>query len=110
MASQQVFEAADAFSIIKSATDLAVGVGVLAALTYSVLPLIATNRDKNRENLAAKEEEAEEVKWGVMTLLSCLPLFNWLVSQPGSGRHFLNDVKQHVWPHTSITSLPAKML
>ena len=33
MASQQVFEAADAFSLIKSATSLAVGVGVLAALT-----------------------------------------------------------------------------
>ena len=104
-----MFEAADAFSLIKSATNLAVGVGVLAALTYSVLPLIATNRDNNKESLAAKEEEGDDVKWGVMTILSCLPLFNWLVSQPDIGRHFLGDMK-HVWPRTNTASLLAKML
>ena len=77
-ATQEVFEAAGVIEIGRGILGLGTGVGILAALTWSGLPVIsASSGGKKRDNV--DEEDAIGVKWGVMTVLSFLPLFNWLV-------------------------------
>ena len=73
-----------------SLVELSVGVAIVAGLGYSALPLVtgrARVRNVDREDKAEDldEVEGEEVKWGVMTVISFIPLFNWL-ARAGKGR------------------------
>jgi len=73
-----------------SLVELSVGVAIVAGLGYSALPLVtgrARTRNAGREDNAVglDEVEGEEVKWGVMTVISFIPLFNWL-ARAGKGR------------------------
>lgn len=78
-ATQEVFQVAGIIEVGRGILGLGTGVGILAALTWSGLPVIsASNKQKEQRN-NVDDEDAIGVKWGVMTLLSFLPLFNWLV-------------------------------
>lgn len=77
-ATQEVFQVAGIIEVGRGILGLGTGVGILAALTWSGLPVIsASNKQKEQRN-NVDDEDAIGVKWGVMTLLSFLPLFNWL--------------------------------
>lgn len=79
----EVFEVADVISIGKSLIGLGTGVSILAALTWSSLPLLSSSKEA-LSTRNADDEDAIGVKWGVMSVLSFIPLFNWLVSRKAS--------------------------
>lgn len=58
-----------------------VGVAIAINIGISALPLLsgaAENKSAARTG-NTDEDESEEVKWGVMSVISFLPLLNWLV-------------------------------
>lgn len=77
-AAEEVFELAGVVEIGRDILGLGTGVGILAALAWSGLPVISAS-DKSKSRRSVDDEDAVGVKWGVMTVLSFLPLFNWLV-------------------------------
>ena len=80
-ATQEMYEVAGVVEIGRNILGLGSGVGILAALAWSGLPVLsASSGQKKRRNV--DDEDAIGVKWGVMTVLSFLPLFNWLVCYP----------------------------
>ena len=56
--------------------SIAVNIGI------SALPLLVGAQDAKKLKQAVKDE-TEDIKWGVMSLLSFFPLLNWLVSNAG---------------------------
>lgn len=53
--------------------SIAVNIGI------SALPLLVGARDAEKLK-QIEEDDAQDIKWGVMSLLSFFPLLNWLVS------------------------------
>lgn len=74
----EVFEVADVVSAGKTLIELGLGGGILAALSWSSLPLLS-GKASSYVRKDVNEEDAIGIKWGVMSVLSFLPLFNWLV-------------------------------
>lgn len=68
----------DAVAVVKNVASLATGVGILAALGWSAIPVIPSPKGNDPSSKAVSEEDAEGVKWGLMSVISCLPIFNWL--------------------------------
>ena len=58
------------------------GISLSIALNISVsaLPLLVGAQDAKKLKQAV-EDDTEDIKWGVMSLLSFFPLLNWLVGQ-----------------------------
>lgn len=72
--------------LLNSTVDfvLSFGIGTAAclSLSYTGVKLIIPieNQRLTRNELDMGEEQDEEwIKWSVMTLISCIPFFNWLV-------------------------------
>ena len=74
----EVFEIADVLSVSSSVVGLGTAAGIVAALAWSTLPVIQSSSDSKLDRSLDKEDEGG-IKWGVMSVLSFLPLFNWLV-------------------------------
>lgn len=75
---QPLYETADAVSAVKSTVSVVASTGILLTLATSALPLQQSQK-RTEARQTSNEEEAEGVKWGLMSVVSCLPLFNWLV-------------------------------
>lgn len=75
----ELYVVADALATLKTFTSVGAAVGILTALTWSSLPLLATPPDKEPPATSDEEEDEAGIKWGLMSVVSCLPLFNWLV-------------------------------
>jgi hypothetical protein len=57
---------------------------IIGGIAYSAIPLLngeAKRRNEGRldDSQGVEEADVSDVKWGVMTVLSFFPLFNWLV-------------------------------
>ena len=85
---------------------LLMGGAVAAALGLSLVPLVTGASEKRnagkgwadmggdaaddtasaRSPPAAADDDADEVKWGAMSVISCIPLLNWMASARDRGR------------------------
>ena len=63
-----------------------VSLAIAAEISISALPLLTGTAETGVKQLSIDEDEEEEegVKWGVMTIVSCIPLLNWLVRMPAT--------------------------
>ena len=78
-ASLPQYELTEGIASLSNVFRVAEGIAILTALSYTALPLL-----KSRRTYEATPADdglgTDEVRLGVMTVVSCLPLFNWLVS------------------------------
>lgn len=74
----EIFEVADVISIGRDLLSLGTAAGITVALAWSSLPLMRASAGAKPDR-TLDEEDAGGVKWGVMSVVSFLPLFNWLV-------------------------------
>lgn len=76
-----VSDVAESGSLISTLFVSSIGVAIAINIGISALPLLSGAAESK---LAARknnidEDETDEVKWGVMSVISFLPLLNWLV-------------------------------
>ena len=81
----EAFEIAGIVSVGTNILGLAAGVGIVTSLAWSTLPVLSAPKEASAGR-SLGEEDAGGIKWGVMSVLSFLPLFNWLAS-PSHDRH-----------------------
>ena len=62
-----------------------VSLAIATEIGISALPLITGTAEAKVKKPSDEEDEEEEgIKWGVMTIVSCIPLLNWLVRTPAA--------------------------
>ena len=75
-----LYELAASGDILDTLFVSGISLGIALNIGVSALPLLVGAQDAKKLRQAV-EDDTEDIKWGVMSLLSFFPLLNWLVSQ-----------------------------
>ena len=76
--SSVLYEIAAAGDFLDTLFISGVSLSIAVNIGISALPLLTGGRDAEKLKQAV-EDDTEDIKWGVMSLLSFFPLLNWLV-------------------------------
>ena len=77
-ASSALYEVAAAGDFLDTLFISGVSLSIAVNIGISVLPLLVGVKDAEKLKQAV-EDDTQDIKWGVMSLLSFFPLLNWLV-------------------------------
>ena len=75
-----LYELAASGDILDTLFVSGISLSIALNIGVSALPLLVGAQDAKKLKQAV-EDDTEDIKWGVMSLLSFFPLLNWLVSQ-----------------------------
>ncbi len=73
-----VYDVADSGNLFNTLFVGSVSLAIAVNIGISSLPLLTGAAQTSRGTTDDTDEE-DGIKWGVMTILSCFPLLNWLV-------------------------------
>ena len=73
-----VYDVANSTNLLSTLFVGSVSLAIAVNIGISSLPLL-TGATKTSRGTADDSDEEDGIKWGVMTILSCFPLLNWLV-------------------------------
>ncbi len=77
-ASSALYEIAAAGDFLDTLFISGVSLSIAVNICISALPLLVGAKDAEKLKQAAEDDD-QDIKWGVMSLLSFFPLLNWLV-------------------------------